>query len=312
MKKIILIMSLALAFIMTSCSQNGPYKRLNIKGEMMGEAKQVLETTLVGPTKVENYSGESYANRMPVYQITPRVITTDEFQAMVDYFDIQGEIQIVNDTIRISDYYSSPPSQTMRCSENSLSYWMTNGGSEAEMLQTDAELETEAWKIINTLPLLEGEYEYVGIASTQRLERESGSIVVAKRLSFRRLIDGVRVIGNDICDLYFNSKGLYDIEIKFYDYEKTGELDMLTLDDAVAKVKEPDAFILESETNRNFSGAADKLTIERTKLLFVNQYSDGCEILQPVYNLMGTAENAGGSVEFSARIIAIPEKYTHE
>ena len=121
MKKIILIMSLALAFIMTSCSQNGPYKRINIKGEMMGEAKQVLETTLVGTTKVENYSGESYANRMPVYQITPRVITTDEFQAMVDYFDIQGEIQIVNDTIRISDYYSSPPSQTMRCSENSLS-----------------------------------------------------------------------------------------------------------------------------------------------------------------------------------------------
>lgn len=312
MKKIILIMSLALAFIMTSCSQNGPYKRINIKGEMMGESKQVLETTLVGTTKVENYSDESYANRMPVYQITPREITTDEFQTMVDYFDIQGEIQIVNDTIRISEYNSSPPSQTMRCSENSLSYRMRNGGSEAEMLQTDAELETEAWKIVNTLPLLEGEYEYVGIASTQRLERESGSIVVAKRLSFRRLIDGVRVIGNDICDLYFNSKGLYDIEIKFYDYEKTGELDMLTLDDAVAKVKEPDAFILESETNRNFSGAAEKLTIERTKLLFVNQYSDGCEILQPVYNLMGTAENAGGSVEFSARIIAIPEKYTHE
>lgn len=51
MKKIILIMSLALAFIMTSCSQNGPYKRINIKGEMMGEAKQVLETTLVGTTK---------------------------------------------------------------------------------------------------------------------------------------------------------------------------------------------------------------------------------------------------------------------
>lgn len=69
---------------------------------------------------------------------------------------------------------------------------------------------------------------------------------------FPASVDGVRVIGNDICDLYFNSKGLYDIEIKFYDYEKTGELDMLTLDDAVAKVKEPDAFILESETNRNF------------------------------------------------------------
>ena len=139
-----------------------------------------------------------------------------------------------------------------------------------------------------------------------------GDYIESKRVSFRRLIDGVRVIGNDICDLYFDSNGLYDIEIKFYDYEKTGELDMLTLDEAVAKIKEPDAFVLESATNRNFSGAADKLTIERTKLLFVNRYSDGCEILQPVYNLMGTAENTGGSVEFSARIIAIPEKYTHE
>ena len=139
-----------------------------------------------------------------------------------------------------------------------------------------------------------------------------GDYIESKRVSFRRLIDGVRVIGNDICDLYFDSNGLYDIEIKFYDYEKTGELDMLTLDEAVAKIKEPDAFVLESAMNRNFSGAAHKLTVERTKLLFVNRYSDGCEILQPVYNLMGTAENTGGSVEFSARIIAIPEKYTHE
>ena len=87
---------------------------------------------------------------------------------------------------------------------------------------------------------------------------------------------------------------------------------MLTLDEAVAKIKEPDAFVLESAMNRNFSGAADKLTVERTKLLFVNRYSDGCDIPQQVYNLMGTAENTGGSVEFSARIIAIPEKYTYE
>ena len=48
-----------------------------------------------------------------------------------------------------------------------------------------------------------------------------GDYIESKRVSFRRLIDGVRVIGNDICDLYFDSNGLYDIEIKFYDYEKT-------------------------------------------------------------------------------------------
>jgi hypothetical protein len=132
-----------------------------------------------------------------------------------------------------------------------------------------------------------------------------------KRVSFRRLIDGTRVIGNDICDLYFNSTGLSGVELTFYNYEKTGELDMLTLDDAIDKIKNPDVFGFKSETNKNFSGKTDKLTIDRTKLLFVNQYSNGCEILQPVYNLMGTAENEGGSIEFSARIIAIPEKYTY-
>ena len=52
--------------------------------------------------------------------------------------------------------------------------------------------------------------------------------------------------------------------------------------------------------------------IGRKKLPFVNRYSDGCEILRPVFNLTETAENKGGSVEFAARIIAIPEKYTHE
>lgn len=44
--------------------------------------------------------------------------------------------------------------------------------------------------------------------------------------------------------------------------------------------------------------------IGRKKLPFVNRFSDGCEILQPVFNLTGTAENEGGSVEFAARIIA--------
>ena len=34
-----------------------------------------------------------------------------------------------------------------------------------------------------------------------------GDYIESKRVSFRRLIDGVRVIGNDICDLYFDSNG---------------------------------------------------------------------------------------------------------
>ena len=33
---------------------------------------------------------------------------------------------------------------------------------------------------------------------------------------------------------------------------------------------------------------------------------------QAIFSLTGTDENEGGSVEFAARIIAIPERYTHE
>ena len=55
---------------------------------------------------------------------------------------------------------------------------------------------------------------------------------------------------------------------------------MLTLDDAVDKIKDTDVFGLKSETNKNFSGTADKHTIDRTKLLFVNRYTDGCDFLR--------------------------------
>ena len=85
---------------------------------------------------------------------------------------------------------------------------------------------------------------------------------------------------------------------------------MLSLEDAFDRVKDPDAFSLKSE-GTGFSGEADLLTVERVKLLFVNQYSEGCTILQPVFNLMGTAENETGKAEFSSKVIAIPDKYTY-
>lgn len=306
MKKRICLTVIAL-LLLSSCSAGGPYKRIILGAEMLGDKLDIMETTIVGKTKVECAAEESYSDKMPVYKITPRTITREEFQTMAVFLGIEGEILEYDNKMKLE----SNNNNLLLEDGNTLSFWGDNGIREA-MTQTDAELETASKAIFDILPLIEGEYEYLGVTSEQMVSSSDGDYIESKRVSFRRLIDGVRVIGNDICDLYFDSNGLYDIEIKFYDYEKTGELDMLTLDEAVAKVKEPDAFVLESATNRNFSGAADKLTIERTKLLFVNQYSDGCEILQPVYNLMGTAENTGGSVEFSARIIAIPEKYTHE
>ena len=307
MKKMLAYSLIIALLLLSACSSGGQYKRISLSSEMLGDKLDIMQTTLVNSTKVECTAQESYSDKMPVYEISPRTISREEFQIMADFLEIEGEIIDTDNGFKLC----SDTDSLFLEDGNILSFWTTDTIA-GPMTQTDEELETQAKAIFDTLPLIEGEYEYLGVTSEQTVYANDENYIESKRVSFRRLIDGVRVIGNDICDLYFNSRGLYDIEIKFYDYEKTGELDMLSLDDAVDKVKTPDAFVLYSDTNRNFSGAADKLKIERTKLLFVNQYSNGCEILQPVFNLTGTAENEGGSVEFAARIIAIPERYTHE
>ena len=309
MKKMLAYSLIIALLLLSACSSGGQYKRISLSSEMLGDKLDIMQTTLVNSTKVECTAQEIYSDKMPVYEISPRTISREEFQIMADFWGIDSEITNNSETLLAIENMESP-SKSMSLTDNHFTY--RNGTGIYAMTQTDEELETEAKAIFDTLPLIEGEYEYLGVTSEQTVYANDENYIVSKRVSFRRLIDGVRVIGNDICDLYFNSDGLYRVEIKFYDYEKTGELDMLSLDDAVDKVKTPDAFVLYSDTNRNFSGAADKLKIERTKLLFVNQYSNGCEILQPVFNLTGTAENEGGSVEFAARIIAIPERYTHE
>ncbi len=310
MKKICLFLSLFLVVLISlnGCSASHQYKRIQI-GALSTEKRVMLKNV----SQVKNISVETYSDKMPVYKITPREISTDEFREFADFFGFTAEMTIDYDGLPRFDQKKSGRTEKMlrMYRNNKISYVISNGGKEYPLTLTDEELKTQAQAIFDSLPFIEGEYEYLGVTSTQTVISGNEEFVTQKRVSFRRLIEGTRVIGDDICDLYFDSNGLSGIELAFYNYEKTGEIDMLTLDDAIDKIKNPDVFVLESETNKNFSGKPDKLTIERTKLLFVNQYTDGCEILQPAYNLMGTAENEGGSIEFSARIIAIPEKYTY-
>lgn len=96
-EKIYVYSTVIAVLLLSACSANAPYKRIYVNGEMLGESKQRVETTLVGTTKAENYSIGSDLNRMPVYQTTPRVITANGFQIMIDYFDFQDEIQTLSE-----------------------------------------------------------------------------------------------------------------------------------------------------------------------------------------------------------------------
>jgi len=96
-EKIYVYLTVIAVLLLSACSANAPYKRIHVNGKMPGESKQRVQTTLVGATKAENYSIGSDSNRMPVYQTTSRVITANEFQIMIDYFDFQDEIQILSE-----------------------------------------------------------------------------------------------------------------------------------------------------------------------------------------------------------------------
>lgn len=309
----LLILAGAIGISSTVLNTSPKYKRIHFSNEMLGP-EDVLQGAVGWHTKVENLANETYSDTMSVYQITPRTVSIDEFEQFAAYLRLTQPINYDLGYPRITDDLDGSKQEwyVLALKENGVSYQEYRFSK--KMTQTDEELEALAKEIFSGLPLIMGEYEYLGEASTQSVTHMDETYVVKRRFSFRRLLDDVRVIGDDICDIYFDAQGLCGIELRLFNYEKVNEIDMLSLKDAVKHVKNPDAFSLNSnlEQDSTFKGVADTLTIEHTKLLFVNQYSDGCEILQPVYNLMGILKNESGRIGFSASVIAIPKKYTYE
>lgn len=289
---------------------SGEYKRINIGGKALGEDGDHIGSG----TTVNNKAKESFAQTMPFYKCVPREITDEQLEKYANKFGIIGEISPLQDgkiILQGADAVNNKGSRSISARNNELSCSMYSRAVRGDYSWTDEKLEEEAKKVFARIDILQGDYEYLGITSTRVAHTSEGEKIDTVRVSFRRLIDGARIIGDDICDFYFDGSGLCGIEIKLYDYEKTGEFDMVPLEDAFSRVKRPDSFSITKAEDSAFSGVADKMTIERVKLLLVNQYTGGCEILQPVYNIIGTLENETGTVEFSSRVIAIPEKYTY-
>lgn len=52
--------------------------------------------------------------------------------------------------------------------------------------------------------------------------------------------------------------------------------------------------------------------VEKVEMMYYNQYSRGCTILQPVYTLTGTAICGESQTKFRLRVIGLSEKYTYK
>jgi len=168
-----------------------------------------------------------------------------------------------------------------------------------------------ARELFDTLPALKYQYECVGVSAVVSTTENGETIPLRKTIAFRKIISNMRVIGNDQLNIYFDANGICEFKIDFVEYEQIGEMDLVPFDEAAKRVKTPDVFVLYDD-NDTITGAAKRLKVEKVKMLLINQSGEGCTILQPIYNFIGTAENEIGSAEFHSRIIAIPDKYTYD
>lgn len=304
-KKIIISVAVAataiLAVLVFALFNNGnskKYKRIILDPYCLGE-KTLNDSTYFG-TKIENDVSQTFPDTFPVYKITERIITNDEYEILRKAAGIK-----VN-----NGPYGNNATEPYGKNEASI---RLSWASSQSYKMSDEELDRQAKEVFEKITFLDGEYEYLGITSTRTVHvSEDKSYIDSVRVSFRRIVDNYRVIGDDICDLYFNGNGLCEVEIRLYNYEKIDELKLVSVKNAVGSIKNADSFSITGYLSEGFFDRISTLKAENAKLLFVNQFSsEDCEILQPVYNITGTASAKGEEYEFSAKVVAIPSRYTY-
>ena len=295
------------------------YKRVSFGDQTLGDG-QDWSDIVSRSTKIEMNNTDTFDTAFPVYKITPHVFNAEDVKRLAECFGVTGVEPVTNVKDSIGIHISRGRKQIdVYCTLGeiglpTLVYMYNNDDhyESREMTQTVEELESAAREIFSKLQFIDGEYEYVGITSTQTVSKPNGPEIQGRRLSFRRLINGTRVVGNGGIDMYFNIDGLEQLRITAFDYEQIDTLDMIPLNTALKKVKDPDGYSIDWKGSPDYTGKADSIVINQVKLLYVNQYSEGCTILQPVYNFIGEAVNESGEIHINARIIAIPEKYTYD
>ena len=267
------------------------YKRISFEQGSLGEGENphINEDTIV----VNNVQ-QTFAAQLPIYEIIPRNITQQEFEAIKAALQLPddngGSIDLELDGNRL--YYNG-------------AYFTDNSRGYFDM--TDEELEQEAWKVFNQIPFLKGEYMYMGKKAEMKLIDSEGEHITRVGVRFQFMLDGCRVAGDHSVMLYFDGSGLVEIIINLFEYKQIGVMDLVSLEDAEARIKTPDDFVFDA------SGTIQTLQVEDVQLLWISQYSQGCTILQPIYTFSGTAIMEDGTQEeFVSKIIAIPESYTYE
>lgn len=292
MKRVFVILLCSALLLISGCTKK--YQRISFDDAFLADNSIPhieVETNVVNNTSV------AFPNKLSIYEITERNIAYQDYEQMLESLKL------------------SPHPKHFELDGNRLFYNLASytDSSRGFFNMTDSKVETLAKEIFALIPFMYGEYECLGIRHTMTRENSQGTHITRVGVSFRKLLDDVRVVGEEECVLFFDGSGLVAIDITLFSYKKIGNMDVVDVSSALDKIKEPDDFSVDAKNIEHLGEAIEALEVNQTKLLFVNQYSRGCQILQPVYNFTGTAiDTNNNEMEFSAKVIAIPESYTYE
>ncbi len=279
------------------------YQRIElVRGETTPDGPSDLDKTVGLFTKVTSSVTETFPKNMPVYEITPCEIDDETWAQFLTHFGMS-----LPDRISKSNRVEENDSIAYR-SKNKLTYYIADH-SENPMSYSDEAVIEKAKAMFASFPFVDGTYECGGIDSRRIRSTGDQTFTISKSVVFYRQIEGERILG-DACYMDFTAEGLCQLSIVRYEYKQVDVIPMISLQKAIDKVKHPDTFYVD-DNDTKLSGKADVLHVEKARLVYVNQYSFGCTILQPVYNLTGYAEDDSGTVPFTAKVIAIPDKYTY-
>lgn len=294
-KRIIIILGCVM-LLFSGCGQE-KYQRIHFDNEYLSIT---VENHIDTNTLIVNNGEEKFKEEFPIYKITEKKVSQQEFENMLQ------ELKLIDDPTYEYDEF------VLEGNFVSCDLALVTDFSRGFFNMNDEELEKLAWEIFEKLSFMEGDFEYLGIKEEIKVHDKTGTHIARVGVSFRRVLDGTRVIGEDNCTLYFDGSGLVALWIKLFDYEKCGMMSIVPLENAITQIKTPDDFSIDTDDPYGVN-IASVLEIEQTELLYVNQHFQGCTILQPIYKFTGNAIMEGGEkVGFSAKVIAIPEEYTYE
>lgn len=308
MKKLVAIaMAVCMMLVVLSGCSTKSFKRISFDGETLGDG---VDKYIANDTSVRNLAeGETFPSVLPIYKITERKITEEEFQQMLENLEIvetsDSHTELEGNRVGVRlELYSSLPNMTM----------------------TEEEVIERAKEVFDKLPFMDGEYKCQGIKEVEYTTKYDKTIgqdvnyINMVGVSFCRVLDGITVAGNDRCFIQFWEGGLFGLQIQCYNYEKVGTVELIKPELASARIKSPDSFSLISKVDmenpaklNEYYNKLETLCADKVTLFYCNQYRSGCEILQPLYVFNGSATDIDGKeTRFSSIIIAIPESPTYK